>query len=169
MKVVKDSMVLINLAKITILEKSCDYFKKVMIPELVFNEVVTTGKKKGMNDALIVENLVKNKKIEVKKIKNKDLIKTVNEFNIYEGEAEALALYKQEKADFLISDDDNLRKKKDIINAEIIGSLAVILKLRKNKKIDKKKFIGSIDKMREIGWFSNSVIDKILMEGEKYG
>ncbi len=169
MKVVKDSMVLINLAKITILEKSCDYFKKVIIPELVFNEVVTAGKKKGMNDAIIVENLVKNKKIEVKKIKNKDLIKTVNEFNIYEGEAEALALYKQEKANFLISDDDNLRKKKSIINAEIIGSLAVILKLRKNKKIDKKKFISSIDKMREIGWFSNSVIDKILIEGEKYG
>jgi len=163
MKVIKDSMILINLAKITILEKSCDYFKKVMISELVFNETVTAGKEKEVNDALIIESLINNKKIELKKLKNKDLIKMVNEFNIYGGEAESLALYKQEKADLLISDDDNLR------NAKIIGSLAVILKLIEKKKIDKNKFVSSINKMREIGWFSNAVLDKVLMEGEKYG
>ena len=169
MKVIKDSMILINLAKITILEKSCDYFKKVMISELVFNETVTAGKEKGVNDALIIESLINNKKIELKKLKNKDLIKMINEFNIYGGEAESLALYKQEKADLLISDDDNLRKKKEVVNAKIIGSLAVILKLIEKKKIDKNKFVSSINKMREIGWFSNAVLDKVLMEGEKYG
>lgn len=169
MKAVKDSMILINLAKITVLEKSCDYFKKVMIPELVFSETVIAGKEKGLNDALIIESLIKNKKIEVKKVKDKNLIKMANEFNIYGGEAESLALYKQEKADLLISDDYNLIKKKEIINAKIIGSLAVILKLKEMKKIDKTKFVNSIDKMREIGWFSNAVLDKVLMEGEKYG
>lgn len=78
-------------------------------------------------------------------------------------------LYKQENADLLISDDNNLRKKKEIINAKILGSLGVILKLRKEKKLDKNKFVNSIDKMREIGWFSNAILDKVLMEGEKYG
>jgi len=34
---------------------------------------------------------------------------------------------------------------------------------------DKNKFVSSINKMREIGWFSNAVLDKVLMEGEKYG
>ncbi|MEK6948026.1 MAG: hypothetical protein AABX19_02170 [Nanoarchaeota archaeon] len=169
MKVVKDSMVLINLAKITLLETSCNFFKVVLIPKMVFEEVVTAGKNKGSDEVIIIENLIKNKKIKVKEIKDKEVTKMVNEFNIYGGEAEALILYKQEKCDLLISDDFNLRKKKDLVNARIIGSLAVLLKLRQSKKIDKNKFENCINKMREIGWFSSSVIDKVLLDGEKYG
>ena len=50
-----------------------------------------------------------------------------------------------------------------------IDDLAVILKLREKKRIDRNKFISSINKMREIGWFNNAILDKVLMEGEKYG
>ncbi len=162
-------MVLINLAKITILEKSCDYFKNVIISPEVFDETVGMGKKKGFEDALIIESIIKNKKIQIKEIKNKKQIKMINQFNIYHGEAESLILYKQEKTDFLISDDSNLRKKKEIINANIIGSLSVILKLKKENKITKDKFTESIEKMRKIGWFSNAILDKVRMEGEKHG
>ena len=167
MKIVKDAMILINLAKITILELSCNYFKNVIIPEEVFNETVIAGKKKGKEDALLIEKLIKNEKIQVKKIKDKNLLNMAHEFNIHGGEAERFVLYKQEKADLLISDDYNLRKKEDLIGVKIIGSLAVLLKLKQNKIIDKMKFISSIDKMREIGWFSNAVLDKLLIEGEK--
>ncbi len=169
MRVVKDAMVLINLAKITLLAHSCDYFGKVMIAKRVFYEAVTLGKEKGMEDAFLIGQLIKDEKIEVKRIINKNFIKMINAFNIYGGEAESLALYKQEKADLLISDDDNLRKKKDVIQANIIGSLAVLLKLKKTHKISKEKFINSIEKMRGIGWFSNSILDKVIMEGEKDG
>ena len=169
MKVVKDSMVLINLAKTTILEISCDYFKKVMIARGVFEETVIVGKKKGMEDAKLIEILVKNKKIEVKQVKDKNLLKMANEFNIYRGEAESLAIYNQEEADLLISDDYNLRKKKELVKAKIIGSLAVILKLKLANKINKNKFIDVIEKMREVGWFSNAVLDKVLLESEKHG
>src|SRR3989344_6196099 len=141
MKVVKDSMVLINLAKTTILEISCDYLKKVMIERGVFEETVIVGKKKGMEDAKLIEILVKNKKIEVKQVKDKNLLKMANEFNIYRGEAESLAIYNQEEANLLISDDYNLRKKKELVKAKIIGSLAVILKLKLANKINKNKFI----------------------------
>jgi len=169
MRVVKDAMVLINLAKITLLVHSCDYFEKVMIADGVFDEAVTSGKEKGMEDAFLIEQLIKAEKIKVKRIKNKSFIKMINAFNIYGGEAESLALYKQEKADLFISDDDNVRKKKHVIQANIIGSLAVLLKLRKAHKISKDKFMVSIEKMRSIGWFSNAVLDKVLMEGEKDG
>ena len=37
--IVKDSMVLIHLAKLTVLEKSCNYFKNVTIPDLVLKEI----------------------------------------------------------------------------------------------------------------------------------
>jgi len=33
--------------------------------------------------------------------------------------------------------------------------------------IDKEKLINSLAKLKTIGWFSNSIIDKVLMEAEK--
>ncbi|MBI2672200.1 hypothetical protein HYX16_04665 [Candidatus Woesearchaeota archaeon] len=168
MRVVKDAMVLINLAKTTIIAASCNYFKEVFISKKVFEEAVSAGKAKNMPDAYIIEDLVKNEKIKVEAVKNEKYLKMINEFNIYGGEAESLALYNEKKLDLLISDDDNLRKKKEIFNAKIIGSLAVILKLRQSNNINKNKFMDIIKKMREIGWFSNSVLDKVLLEGEKY-
>ena len=166
MKVVKDAMVLIHLAKITLLEKSCDYFKTVMIPFLVVEEAVTEGKRLGYDDALLIERIIVGKKIIVKTVSDMKLLELAYQFNIGGGEAEAFALYKQEKADVLISDDYNLRKRKDSMNVAVIGSLAVLLKLRKDKKIDQNKFRSSINTMREIGWFSNAILDKVLMEGE---
>lgn len=168
MIVVKDAMVLIYLAKITLLEKSCEYLENVIIPPAVFDETVTAGKKADLPDAFIIEKAIQNKKILVKNIEDKSLLSFSYSFNIYGGEAEALALYKQEKADYLISDDDNVRRKKEVIQANVIGSLAVLLKLREINMINKYKFVSAIDKLREVGWFSSALLDKVLLEGEKY-
>ena len=54
MGAVKDSMVLIHLAKITLLEKSCNLFK-VMIPSLVYEETIIDGKRLFKEDALLIE------------------------------------------------------------------------------------------------------------------
>jgi len=167
MKAIKDAMVLIHLAKITVLEKSCKYFQEVCIPEEVFKETVVKGKEKGLEDAFLIEQLIEASKIKIKKVTDLKLIRMANEFNIFGGEAEALALYRQENAEYLISDDDNLRKKREIVHANIIGSLGVLLMLRRSDKIDKMKFISSIERMRDIGWFSNAVLDKVILEGER--
>jgi len=164
--IVKDSMVLIHLAKITLLDKSCSYFRKVIIPQAVFKEI-TLGSKKGYEDAEIINNAINAGKLTVKTLKNDKSLKQLRELNIKGGEAEAVSLYWQEKADYLASDDDNLRRKKTIINIKIIGTPAIILKLYKEKMIDKEKLINSLAKLKTIGWFSNSIIDKVLMEAEK--
>ena len=161
--IIKDSMVIIHLAKITLLEKSCEYFKDVIIPKMVYNEVLA-GKEKGQADVKIVLDLMESNKIKVKDIKNKVLIKKVEEFNIQRGEAEALALYWQEEADYLATDDDNVRKKSMILNISLIGTPVIILKLYKEKLINKNKFEESLSELKKIGWFNNIIIDKILME-----
>ncbi len=162
-------MVLINMAKVTLLEKNCDHFGEVMIPLEVFNETVVAGKEKGKQDALLVEKMINNKKILVKEVKNKGLIAIANGFNVFDGEAEAFALYRESNADFLVSDDLNLRKKRDLLDAKIIGSLAVVLKLKKIGSIGDDKFESVIEGFREIGWFSNAILDKVLEEGGNYG
>ncbi|HLC79378.1 MAG TPA: hypothetical protein VJG83_03015 [archaeon] len=166
MLVIKDSMVLIHLAKITLLETACSYFGKVEIPQAVFNETVEKGEEKGHADATLIANVIKNAGIKVKKVKP-ELIKKANDFNIYGGEAEALALYWQEKANLLATDDDNVRGKKDLLNLRLIGTPAIILMLFNSKKIDSKKAKQSTAKLRKIGWFSGEVTDYILREVEK--
>jgi len=162
--VVKDSMVVIHLAKTTLLEKSCSYFKKVVISEMVCREILT-GEEKSYPDVVIIKGLIKKGKIIVRKVKNKKLIRRVNEFNIQRGEAEAVALYWQEKADYLATDDDNVRKKSVLLNLRVIGTPAIVLNLYREGVIGGVKFEESLAELRKIGWFSDVVIDKTLMEG----
>ncbi len=159
--IVKDAMVVIHLAKITLLEKSCLYFKHVMIPEIVYEEIVA-GKEKAYPEVRVIEDLIVQKKIKVQKV-NRKYVDKAKEFGIYRGEAEAVALCWQEKC-ILATDDDNVRKKSLMLDVKVIGTLAIVLKLYREKIIEKEKFEGSLGELRKIGWFSNAVIDKI-MEG----
>lgn len=161
--IVKDAMVVIHLAKLTLLAKSCEHFRSVVIPEAVHTEILA-GRKKGYEDAIVVENLIETDKLKVKRVLDKAFLKKAEEFNVLGGEAEALALYWQEEADYLATDDDNVRKKAVLLSLRLIGTPAIILKLYKAKVIGKTKFVESTQGLRKIGWFSNTVIDKMLME-----
>ena len=67
-------MVIIHLAKLSILEKSCNHFKQVLIPQEVYQEVLR-GKEKLFPETSIIAELIKNKKILVKRIKEGKLVK----------------------------------------------------------------------------------------------
>jgi predicted nucleic acid-binding protein len=164
MFLVKDSMVVIHLAKMMLLEDSCNYFKNVIIPKKVYEEIMVAKKHNYPEISIIEEMMVKNR-IKVKKVKNKKYLARVAQFNIQRGEAEAVALYWQEKADYLATDDDNVRKKKVLLNVNLLGTLVIVLKLYKKKMISEDKFKESLEELRKIGWFSNAVIDKVLLEG----
>ena len=163
--IIKDSMVLIHPAKLTLLETSCDFFKDVAIPKLVYEEVVGSGDIHP--DVMLISGLVKKNKIKIINVRSKKLIKKANQFNIQRGEAECMALYWQEKSKLLATDDDNVRKKSVLLNVNAIGTPAIIIKLYKENHIDRKKLEGSISTLRKIGWFSGGLLDKILLEGLK--
>lgn len=163
--IVKDAMVVIHLAKLTLLAKSCDHFRPVLIPEEVHEEILE-GKKKGYEDVGTIEELIRTGKLSIKRVRDKKLLKKAEEFNVQKGEAEALALYWQEDADYLASDDDNLRKKALLLDLKLIGTPAIMLKLYKEKLITKDKLKDSLQGLRKIGWFNNTVIDRILMEAK---
>lgn len=161
--IVKDSIVLIHLAKTSVLKECCNYFGDVFIPTKVKEEVI----KNKYPEERVILNLIASKKIKVKEVTKLNLIKKANDFNIQKGEAEAVALYWELKAEYLATDDDNVRKKKDILNLNLIGTPAIILKLYKNKEIDINKLKQVIAIMRKVGWFGNTIWDKILIVAEK--
>lgn len=161
--IIKDAMVVIHLAKLTLLAKSCEHFKPVVIPEAVHTEILA-GKKKGYEDAILIEDLIKTDKLKVKRALDKAFLKRAEEYNAQGSEAEAIALYWQEDADYLATDDDNVRRKAVLLDLKLIGTPAIILKLYKAKVIGKTKFVENTQGLRKIGWFSSTVIDKMLME-----
>ncbi|MEK6970872.1 MAG: hypothetical protein AABW68_04255 [archaeon] len=164
---IEDSMVLIHLAKLSLLELSCAHFGNVVISEMVLDETVTTGKEKGFPDSFLIEEMVHKKKVRVEKVINKELIERVNQFNVYGGEAESVALYWQEKADLLACDDDNVRSKKDVLGLSLIGTPVIILQLFRNKLISGEAVIESVSKLRKIGWFHSEVLDRVIREVNK--
>lgn len=161
---VKDSMVIIHLAKTSLLETACSYFGNVIIPERIVWETVSRGMERGYGDALIIHTLIERKKIMVKKITDAALLRRAYQFNIQGGEAEAVALYWQEKADLLATDDDNVRKKRVTLEIQVIGTPAIILALYRKKMVTKEKIVDAINTLREIGWFSSAILDSMMME-----
>jgi predicted nucleic acid-binding protein len=125
---------------------------------------ILAGRKKGYEDALLAEELIKAGKLKVKRVHNKALLKKAEEVNVQGGEAEALALYWQEEVEYLATDDDNIRKKAVLLSLKLIGTPAIMLTLYKAKVIGKDKLIESTQGLRKIGWFSNAVLDTMLME-----
>ena len=161
--VVADAMVVIHLAKITLLEKTCELFRQVAIPQEVQREVLA-GKAKGYGDAELIEELLKARKLAVRRVRLRELLKRAGAFNLQRGEAEVAALYWQEQADYVASDDDNVRKKAVLLNIRCVGTPAIILRLYNAKLIDRAKVTESLTELRKIGWFSSAIIDTIAME-----
>lgn len=163
MLIIKDAMVLIHLAKTSTLKESCDYFQDIIIPEKVKQEVI----KEEYPETIIIKELITKNKIQIKAVENKNYLKKAYELNIFRGEAEVVALAWELDADAIATDDDNVRKKREIIHLRIIGTPAILLTLFEQKKITKEKLYLAIRKMKEIGWFSSTIWDKIKMEVEK--
>ena len=131
-------------------------------PEAVKKEVMAG--QVAYPETIVIKDLIANNKIQIKQVKNKELLKKVNQFNIQRGEAEVIALYWQEKAGLIATDDDNVRKRRLLLNIKIIGTPSILLKLYKQKIIDKEKLKKCVNELKKIGWFHNAVLDKILME-----
>jgi len=160
-------MILIHLAKMQILADSCQYFGNVLIPTKVYEETVINGKRKGHPDALIVEQTINNNLIKIKRVKNKDKVDNLRLFGLHLGEAEAVALYFQEKAEFLATDDDTCRKNRIILGINIIGSPAIVIILFRKALITRKKALDCVSALETIGWFDTEVIHEMKRQIEK--
>lgn len=164
MLVVKDAMILIHLAKLTLLETACEYFGDVRIPRSVEAETVDAGRSHGYPDATVIAESVSDGAIEVQDVTDVDLVERANQFNVQGGEAEAVALAWELDADLLATDDDNVRRKDSLLGLRIVGTPAILLALFEDGWIDAAKLDRAVETLRDIGWFSAAVLDKLLLE-----
>ncbi|MHA1450803.1 MAG: hypothetical protein ACTSP4_15450, partial [Candidatus Hodarchaeales archaeon] len=88
---VSNSGPLIHLAQMSGLDLLFMIFDVVYIPEAVFKEVVEDGLEKGYPDAIVLENEIKNGRIVVQKVHDKQ-IPSIPAVNLHEGEIETIRL-----------------------------------------------------------------------------
>ena len=123
MILIADSSALISLAICDSLNLLELLFKEVKVPRAVYIEVSKKSKKEAdkLSDYLI------NKIVDI--VNNSDFI--IKEGTIEVGELEAMILYKQLKANWLLVDDRRARKIAELNQINIIGSLGILLLSKK--------------------------------------
>jgi len=155
---IADSSALICLATCDSLDLLDLLFKEVKVPRAVFLEVSKEFKKES--DKL--RQYLENKIIEIQE--NKDLI--IKEGTIELGELEAMILYKQLKANWLLVDDRRARRIAQVNEINIIGSLGVLLLSKKFGYID--SIISKLELLKKSDIFLSEEIiqNTIILAGE---
>lgn len=159
MRIIVDACSIILLARATVFEELTKW-KNLTISEEVYNEVLK-GKDKKLLDALLLERLVKEKNIGLKKANQKIVNKLINDFSLGYGEAESIALALESK-NVLLTDNKQGRKAAKIYGLTLIGSIEVIVSLYKNKRINKEKSLSALHILRRHGWFHDYLIEEAI-------
>ncbi len=147
---ITDSSVLIIFARVNKLNLLFDLYERICITQGIYKEAIEDGLSINAPDAEILNNFLKDKKIEVYALdkKHEEISKNLREIysNIGIGESEAIALALQKK-DKLILDESAARKIARLYNLNPIGSLRVLLDAFKKNIIDEKEIKAIINEM----------------------
>lgn len=161
-KAVLDSSVIIALSVLSHLNKLKHLFKETSVPRAVYEEVCIRGR--GLIGDAELSEAVKKGVMEVKDVENRTLVNALID-PLAPGEAETIALTVEENTEFIVIDDRLGRKRAKNLGLNVIGTLRVLRMMFDNGLIDKKDFLNSIEKLREIGFrISNKVTEKVSKE-----
>lgn len=129
-EVVSNASPLIYAAKIGFLEALRKLYGKILLPPAVYNEVVEKGVERKAADALIIEEAVMKGYLQVAELNEraKAEIKILTKMqDISVGEAEAIALAKQVKAELLIIDERSGTIVARVWGIKTVGLLGIII------------------------------------------
>lgn len=154
-----DASTLILLAKCGLLDLLIGNLKSgLVIPEKV--KIESTAKEDAF-DAKLIRERIKEDKIIVKKIKDfARYKKLMMNFNLGEGESEAIALSLQEK-ESLMTDDKNAMNVCRILNINFTTALNILAEMHKRKLISQQQANLMLDKLNEYGRYSEDLIRKV--------
>lgn len=156
MIVVSNSTPLIGLAKIGKLQLLKELFGAIYIPQSVYDEVVTNAKGRpgaeevGQASWILTRSVSDSKKVDYLRV------------DLDAGEAEALILAEELRADWILLDESKARLTADLIGLSyIIGTVGLLLLARRMGEISELK--GFLDQLRSKRFFiSSEVYQRVL-------
>jgi predicted nucleic acid-binding protein len=129
MLVIADTGALISLGHIDKLYLIEELFGEVLIPEIVLEEL------KSYRHPDFKKSYVDYFSDKVKKISSINYFKSIIDI----GESEAMLLYMESDADYLLIDDKNARRVAESLDISCIGSIGVLVEAKNRNLIDKLK------------------------------
>lgn len=129
MLIVADSSPLISLAILGLLESLNSVFSEIIVPVEVFNEISYLGKPFSKELTGFLEG-------KVYEVENKLAVQILRK-SIDAGESEAIVLAIERNCQFVLMDDFNGRRTAELNGLNPIGTLGVLLKLKKAGKIER--------------------------------
>lgn len=160
--IVSDASTIILLEKIELLGRLTNKFKFI-IPQEVYIETVANGKSIKSKDAYSIEDKINKNLIKVERIKDADkLNQIISEFDLAQGEAEAIVLFLEQNGDFLASDDHKAINVCKIYKIPFVTALTLVIKAF-NIKIIKRDDAEEMIKLLSIhGRYKNELVYKAM-------
>jgi len=154
--IVFDASTLILLAKIGLLELFISTFQgRVAIPKKVKSEVCVQGEA----ERPLVENLIKQGKIEILTAKNpRQKRKLMADFNIDEGKAEALLLSIQIGAKAIATDDRNAIRASKLLKIDFITAIGFLVRAYEKQLVDRDEALTKLQSLQAVARYSNIIL-----------
>jgi predicted nucleic acid-binding protein len=114
----------------------------------------------GRNDkGPLVENLIKQGKIEILTAKNpRQKRKLMADFNIDEGEAEALLLAIQTGAKAIATDDRNAIRVSKLLKIDFITAIGFLVRAYEKQLVDRDEALTKLQSLQAVARYSNTIL-----------
>lgn len=148
--IVSNSVALIYLTKIGSEDILTKIFTTIYIAETVYTEVVEKGKEKGYLDAYRIEELSFIRVASLDAVHSK-LAKKLEARGLEKGEAETISLAKQMDLEAIL-DEKKARNAAELMGVSYCGTLAVLIRGLKQRKITQTETKKLVDKIIKAGF-----------------
>ncbi|MFQ6136699.1 MAG: DUF3368 domain-containing protein [Candidatus Hydrothermarchaeales archaeon] len=147
-----DSTPLIYLCKVSLSWIFKELSGEKIIPEAVFEQVVSRGKERGEGDAFLVEQLIKDRVLTVEEVSDGSgtVFKAMEE-ELHEGEIDVLRLA-MEKKGIAITDEGIAREIGEMFGVEVHGTFYLIFLMIAKGKMTKSDAKIKMEEMIKKGW-----------------
>ena len=153
MTVVTDATVLIYLAKIDRLDLLDALFDRALVPEAVYEEVVTQGREQGYADALAIDDAT-DTFLDVRSLSgdaNDRATAIEDSTDLGRGEVAAIALALAEDARCLV-DDHAARRSAESLGVAVGGTIYVLLEALQAGHVSQDEYVDLLEALDESGF-----------------
>jgi len=158
--VVSDTSSLILLSKASVLEKACSKYE-MYIPPSVEKEACAPALRGKYADAMRIYELIGKKALTVRKLAAQ---KTRMPLRLGMGEADAIRLFLQLKAQLLLTDDGKAIKACRMLKIPFTISPNLVLALYRKGVLDRDAALVSLEKLRIYGRYPPDVVAELLLK-----
>lgn len=158
MPVVSNTSPILNLAIIEHLTLLRDQFNTIVIPPSVLEELRI---EEGLPGTVSIREAIDGGWIKVGEVKDRTLVQVLRR-DLDQGEAEAIALALENKAEWTILDERDGRRIAKSLNLQVTGTLGILLKAKRNGQLASLQLV--LDELQQkAGFFIGDELRKYLV------